>query len=241
MGKRPARGIGPIPTVSAPAPLCEVSSPFSDAAARPVRGRGRRLLDMEGCIEAMAEALTALERGEVTCRSAPWFTRPGENQPARADARLPRRRDAAVLAEDGVPSSRTTRKRARRTPGHRHALRRRRPGRRGDDERVGHDRDPHRRGLGGSDAAARARGCEGAGGLGAGVQARSHLEAMSGDFGVRHLSRSRGARARRSPPSSGPRSAESARRRSMAQMSSHRDQLGRSRYSGASGSRKART
>ena len=61
---------------------------------------------MEGCIEAMADALSSLARGEVHVPLRAVVQPPGGGHLHRADAGAPRRRRAALLAEDGLRLSR---------------------------------------------------------------------------------------------------------------------------------------
>ena len=89
---------------------------------------------MPGCMAAMEEALVALARGDFYLPLRPIVRPPGANQLPRADADVPRRRAAAVRAEDGRRLPRQLRPRARSAPGHGHAVRRRdRRGARGDE------------------------------------------------------------------------------------------------------------
>ena len=138
-----------------------------------------RLLDMEGCIEAMAGVLEALARGELYQPLRLIAFPPGETSgiglmPAhRAGA------GARVRAEDDLPLPGQPDARARRPPGHGHALLRRdRRGARAD-ERLGDHGDPHRGGLCASPRRLLAReDSRELAILGSGVQGRSHIEAM---------------------------------------------------------------
>ena len=81
------------------------------------------LLDMEGCIAAMEEALTALARGEVTCRSGRWCAPPGETHllglmPVYRGGERPMYSLKTVAVMPDNPAG------ARCAPGHGHALRR---------------------------------------------------------------------------------------------------------------------
>ena len=86
----------------------------------------------------------------------------GRDEPDRADAGPPRRRPAALLAEDGRGRPRQPQARTGRAPGHGHAVRRGHGPDARADERVAGHRHPHRRGHGRGDAAPGPAGREGA-------------------------------------------------------------------------------
>ena len=197
--------------------------------------------------------LAALARGEASEPAA--LGRPRRSGAAGLLGLMPAYRGGErprLQPQGGLHRPRQPAPRARPPPGVRRAVRRRDRAPDGDPERAARDGDPHRR----RDARSRpgcwrARTPRTLAILGAGMQARAHLEAMRG------ARRSSGARSSRPTPSTPQRLAAAAaralaggRRRGGAERAGgasrrrrrrHRDHRARRRCSSATGSRRART
>ena len=142
----------------------------------------------------------ARARARRAAPAAPLHHAPGRCQrPDGLHARPPRRRAPRLVAEGDRRLARQSRPRPRRPPGRRPPPRRRDGRAARAPERLPDHRDPHRRGLGGGDASARAAGCARVVAIvGGRVQARSHAEAMRavlGDAEIRRWSRREGGTA----------------------------------------------
>ena len=113
------------------------------------------------CAEAMEQTLAALARGELSFPLRSVFRAEGSQRVPRPDARLSRRRSAAVRAEGGLHLPREPGEaRDRRAPGRRPAVRRRDGRAHGGRRRRGAHRRPHRSRDRGRDAGARTAGVE---------------------------------------------------------------------------------